>query len=168
MDDIEPFKSFANKKISANTIFKEILAGQITMNNVTQSTYYNYPPTNISKGEETKYIKERLDSFSIKKMNDIFSNKIIINFNPKTVYTTMGNVEIILYNNTSKRYYHLMLGRNVAGYYFPSSFIVEPSDKYVKNQITTNAKKLEIMDYKTRKIILEYTYNIPLKGKEIH
>lgn len=128
--DVPQLKKLADKKYSANKVFKEIKSGVISDDDIFNSCYFSE-------------IENRYHYFH--KIEDLIFEKAIIDFDRTKLYTKI-KADILLYTIVDGLYIHLCLVRDKKNFLVPMTFIVHPTDLYVKGQDEINITNLYIKD----------------------
>lgn len=77
-------------------------------------------------------------------IENVFSKKVIVDFNPSLLKSCKLQAEYILYKEYKNGYLHLAIGHDVKGQY-PESFFYENSNYYLSEQHFMDVKKCEIV-----------------------
>lgn len=130
----------------------------LTVNNTATDVYSNIAKgfityDQISRSAHFSKIADRIDHFS--SINSMLFEKAVINFD-KSITPSKIKADVILYQEKGSLYLHLCLapGHN---HYYPETFLVEPTNYYLKNQKILDVKELLIFDTKTKAPTYHYT-----------
>lgn len=134
LTDIRPV--VANKTTNTTTtIFNNIQKGRITYEQISKSSHFSE-------------MSDRIDNFHY--TNILLTQKVIINFDKNLVPSAPQKIpdikaEYILYTINSGNYLHLCLGKDIAGYYYPETYLVHPNDYYVVGQAELTVKSINVV-----------------------
>lgn len=119
---------------SVTSIYKKILGGKITQELLQKSQFYHK-------------IEGRILHFP--DLGKVISSKIIIDFDYTKVRKSDLLSKYLLYREYEKGYAILGLKYDANNYiYIPETFIFEPSDYYIKDQISYNITDVKAKYYK--------------------
>lgn len=139
--DISEFESLSKKRIKGNKIFKMVKSKEITSEKILNSPNY-------------EKIKLRVENFY--KINELVFERVIYDFD-RTKTRTYIKADLVLYTIENGMYIHLFLVKDKFNKYVPMTFIVEPSDKYIKGQYDFKISKLSIKEKNKDTKIYSYT-----------
>lgn len=138
--DIIEFNKLNNKTIKGNKVFNMVKNKDIKSEKIMNSPNY-------------EKIILRVDNFHA--INELIFNKVIYDFD-KTKVRTYINADLVLYAKKDLMYVHLFLIKNKFGKYVPVTFIVDQSDKYIKDQKSFSISKLRVQEKKKDTQIYNY------------
>jgi len=133
--DIKPL--ILSKNNSATAVYKNILKGKITYDQITKSKFFDD-------------IKRRIDNFEY--LNSMLFEKVVINFKKSEKTPSKMKSDIIFYQDKESYYLHLCLAKDKICYY-PETFIVQHDDYYIVNQDILNIIDVKVIStFKKEKI----------------
>lgn len=120
---------------SANSIYRNILNGNITFNDIVKSSHYSE-------------IENRLKFFT--DVDNIINSKVIIDFDYSKVNQTNLLSNYILFKDYGevKAHYCFAYDRNGKDVYYPETFFVHNNDYYIKNQDIYRVVDVKIEKYR--------------------
>lgn len=145
LTQIPLLNQLANKNIPPKAVIRAIKQGNLTYGTI-------YSQDGFSE------IEERFKSFSISKINKLLNKNIVIDFDLTKINSSMTKAEMILFEKDNNKYYHLVLGYDQKGYYYPLSYFVRKDEDYIKNQTYLKVKSLKVVKYKTNEVIKHIYY----------
>lgn len=143
--DINLLKKLNERKIPAKSIWKQLKNKKITMEKLSKSVHYKNP-----------LISSRIKEFSYERFMSLFSQEIVIYYKP--IDRSDFDVNILLYEKEFGLYYLLGLKLNDDTNYYPASFLVRSDTKYIENQLTQKAKRIQVEELSSGRIIRDTVF----------
>lgn len=147
---INLLKKFAEKKINAKDIIKDIKKGNISYGMLQRTGLWDsegYGPL----------LKERIDSFDYINIIDLLQQDIIVYFN-KSLLNTDFDADFIIYDVKSGKHYHISLFYKDRikrdGNLIASSYFIDDGNRYIINQKSAIVKEINVIDKNTNNLLV--------------